>query len=101
MTPAKREIRQISKYISDDVGNPAAALRRIDLIDEKIQSLKENPKRYPLVQDEYLASKGYRWVAAKSHIIFFIIREEINTVSVMRVLHGRRDFVNMLKTDEE
>ena len=101
MRPAQNEMREVYRYIADELKNPVAAARRIALIDEKIQSLKENPARIPLVRDDYLASKGYRMIIAKNHLVFFIIREEIKTVSVMRVLYGRRDWLRMLKAETE
>ena len=75
--------------------------RRITLIDEAVQSLKENPARFPLVQDDYLASKGYRLVPVKNHLVFYIIRENLCAVSVMRVLYGRRDWKRLLKVETE
>ena len=99
MKPAQTEMRGIYQYIADDLQNPVAATRRISLIDDAIQSLKESPARFPLVRDDYMASKGYRMIVAKNHLVFFIIREEIKTVSVMRVLYGRRDWLRMLKIE--
>jgi len=81
--------------------NPEAAVRRVSLIDDKIQSLKNDPFRIPLVRDDYLASKGYRMIIAKNHLVFFIIREEIKMISIMRILYGRRDWMRILQIDEE
>jgi len=101
MRPAQNEIREVYRYIADDLQNPIAAKNRVTLIDEKIQSLKENPARFPLVQDGYLASKGFRIIIAKNHLIFFVIREESKSVSVMRVLYARRDWLHILKIEAE
>lgn len=101
--PAQADISEIYRYIAYDLKNPAAAERRISLIDEKILKLETTPTRYPLVQDEYMASKGFRVVAAKTHLIFFVIREglldEPTQVLVMRVLYCRRDWAKILKYD--
>jgi len=97
--PAQTEIREIYRYIAEDLSNPAAAARRISLIDEAIQSLKEGPFRFALVRDVYLASQGYRLIVVKKHLIFFIVREKERVVSVMRVLYSRRDWLNLLKAD--
>ena len=99
MTPAQVEMRKTYRYIAEDLQNPAAAARRVSLIDDAIQSLKKNPTRYPLVRDDYLASKGYRLVVAKNHLVFFIVREKERVVSIMRVLYGRRDWVRLLKVE--
>lgn len=101
MKPAQTELRETHRYIADELRNPAAAARRIALIDKAIQSLRENPTRFPLVRDAYLASKGYRMLVAKSHLIFFIVREEMRVVSVMRVLYGRRDWIRLLRPETD
>ena len=97
MRAAQNDMRKAYLYIAKDLQNPAAASRRIGLIDKAIQSLKEQPSRCPLVQDDYLASKGYRMMIVKNHLVFFIVRENIKTVSIMRVLYGRRDWQQLLK----
>jgi len=103
--PAQTDIRGVRRYIAGDLQNPVAAERRIALIDEKILSLETMPTRYPLVQDEYLASKGFRFVAAKTHLVFFVIREnpleDLRRVLVMRVLYCRRDWARILRHDVE
>jgi plasmid stabilization system protein ParE len=99
--PAQTEIRETYRYIAEDLRNPTAAARRILLIDDAIQSLKENPARFPLVRNDYLATKGYRMLVVKTHLVFFVIRKSERTVSIMRVLYGRRDWLRMLKVDTE
>jgi len=101
MKPAQDEMREIYKYISEDLQSPDAAAQRILLIDEAIQSLKEEPTRFSLVRNDYLASKGYRMVVVKTHLVFFIVREDIKTVSIMRILYGRRDWMQILKVEAE
>ena len=100
-TPAQIEIREIYRHIAEELSNPMAAERRIKLIDEAIQSLKKNPARFALVRDDYLASKGYRLIPVKNHLVFYIIRENLRAVSVMRVLYGRRDWKRLLKVETE
>ena len=97
---AQNDMLEVYRYIANDLQNPTAATNRITLIDEKIQSLKENPSRLPPVRDSYLASKGFRLILVKSHLIFYIIREEIKTVSIMRVLYARRDWARILKASD-
>ena len=99
MKPAQAEMRETYRYIAEELNNPTAAERRLALIDDAIQSLKENPGRIALVRDDYLASKGYRMLVVKNHLVFFIVRENEKAVSVMRVLYGRRDWMRLLKVE--
>ena len=104
--PAERDIRGIYRYIKNKLQNREAAERRIDLIHEKLKSLEDKPYRYPLVLDEFLASLGLRSVMAENHVLFYVIREKSetvkkSTVSVIRVMYGRRDWASILKDDIE
>jgi plasmid stabilization system protein ParE len=94
-------MREIYRYIAEELHNPVAAERRITQIESAIRSLRENPARHPLVRDEYLASKGYRLVVVKNHIVFYIVREKQRVVSIMRVMYGRRDWMRLLRIDTE
>jgi toxin ParE1/3/4 len=98
---AQIEIREIYRYIAEELRNPVAASRRVALIDKAIGSLQKNPDRFPLVRDDYLASKGYRMIVVKNHLVFFIVRTEESAVSVMRVLYWRRDWLHLLRVDAE
>jgi plasmid stabilization system protein ParE len=101
MKPAQIEMRETYRYIAEDLQNPVAASRRIALIDKAIRSLEDNPFQYPLARDDYLASKGYRLIVVKNHIVFFVIREKITKVSVMRVLYARRDWMTLLRMEAD
>jgi len=99
--PAKNDLREIGLYIAVDLQSPEAAMKRLDLIDEKIQSLKKMPAKHTLVQDNFLAAQGYRMVVAKSHLIFFLISndETPKRVYIMRVLYARRNWTRILKME--
>jgi len=49
---------------------------------------------YPAVPDEYLASKGFRFVMVKNYMLFYIVIE--NEVIILRFLYGSRDWMNLL-----
>ena len=97
---AQVDMRNIYRYIADDLNSPVAAAHCISLIDDAIRSLKENPTRCPLVRDKYLASRGYRIIVVKNYLVFFVVREKEQAVSIMRVLYGRRDWVRLLKVEQ-
>jgi plasmid stabilization system protein ParE len=99
MKSAQIDMREIHKYIAEDLLNPEAAVRRIEDIETAIRSLYKMPARFSLVSDSYLASKGFRMLPIKTHLVFFIIREDVKAVSVIRVLYTRRDWTRILKDD--
>ena len=46
--------------------------------------------------DEVLAQKGYRKLIVQNYIAFYIVSHERKTVTVYRVLHGRRQWEALL-----
>jgi toxin ParE1/3/4 len=97
MQSARADMRDIYHYIAKDLQNPEAATKRITDIKVAMQSLKTMPARFALVQDSSLAQEGYRFVVVKTHLVFFIIRKETRTVSVIRVLYERRNWARLLR----
>jgi plasmid stabilization system protein ParE len=97
--PAEKDVIEAYQYIVEEFDNIAAAERFVRLINEKIKSLSSNPHLFGLVRDDYLASKGFRVLAIKSYNIFYVARDKEKVVSIVRVLHGRRDWQSLLKTD--
>jgi len=57
------------------------------------------------VKSADISSKGIRVVAAKTHLVFFVIREhtqeELRRVFVLRVLYCRMDWARILRIDME
>jgi len=90
---AREDIAEIYYYIALD--NPDAALQVTDNIMDKIDNLGQFPNSYPLVSDGALAQKGYRMLVIDSYIAFFKVFEA--DVLVYRVLHGRRDYPQLLE----
>ncbi|MDR3586434.1 MAG: type II toxin-antitoxin system RelE/ParE family toxin [Desulfosporosinus sp.] len=90
---AREDIVEIFFYIAAD--NPKSALEMTDKITDKIDTLAELPLIGKIVPDNELAKQEYRMLIIDSYIVFYkIIADE---VVVYRVLHGMRDYPNLLK----
>ncbi len=94
--PAKHDLRDIARYISAELNAPQAAFDMLDKLNDGMQSLETNPKRHALVRDKRLASKGYRVLPVKNHLVFYKVDEGAQLVDIVRILYGRRDWVNLL-----
>ena len=94
--PAKNDLIKIARYIAADLGEPETASRMNRTLREAISSLSDSPRKYPLVTDERLALGGCHKLIVKSCIAFFTIYEQSGVVNVERVLHTRRDWVNLI-----
>ena len=95
--PAEYDMLEAAKYTAKKLQNLQAANRLLDETDDAIFSLEEMPYRYPLVNDDYLASLGMRFIIVRNYVVFNIVREERKTVVVERFIHGTLDWASMLK----
>lgn len=94
--PAENDLFEIKRYISEDRLEPSVAERIIDKIAEGIFELEEMPLRNALVQDERLAVDGIRKLIIDNYIVFYFVDEGRHTVTIVRILYGRRVWVNLL-----
>ena len=88
-------------YIKNEKESPMAAKNLINELIVKLGKIKENPRIRPLVQDEYLASFGYRSISVKNHLIFYIIGNDNKHIKVIRFLYKKRNWMNILKETTE
>ena len=89
---AKQDLLEIIDYLN--TLSREAALRYYDLLTEEIASLATMPERYPRPKDLALAAKGYRYLAVKNYLVFFVVSGD--TVQIRRILYGHRDYLSLL-----
>ena len=94
--PAENDLRDIVRYISMQLREPATALDMLHTIQSAVAKLETTALAHPLVRDERLAALGYRMLAVKNYIVFYIADEREKSVCVDRVLYGRRDWQSIL-----
>jgi len=93
---AEQDIASAVKYIADVLKAPIAVNNLLDEIEKHEEILENTPNMYPFVYDEYLAEKGIKFVMVKQYILFFTVDEDKKEVNVIRFLHSRRDWENIL-----
>ena len=90
---AREDIGEIFFYIAEN--SPTSALAMTDKIMGKIDALVEYSHIGKIVQDSELAKQDYRMLIIDCYIAFYkVINHE---VVVYRVLHGMRDYPDLLK----
>ena len=95
-TTASSDLLGILDYITDVLKEPKTALRIFSAIEEKILSLDELPYRQGIVKDEPYKSLGVRWLLMEHYTAFYVIDEGESKVHVLRILHSRRNWQNLL-----
>jgi len=97
---AEEDILKTVEYIADILKAPIAANNLLDEIERHEEILENTPNIYPFVPDEYLAQKGLKFTIIKNYLMFYTIDEDEKIVTVIRFLYGRRDWKNILRTNE-
>ncbi len=82
------DIDEAAIYISKD--SMEAAIDFLDGIDDIIFSLKDFPKRFPLIPEAADLPSECRSVLFFSHRVIYSIDEKSKTVTIVRVYHGSR-----------
>ena len=95
------DVTETLEYISYTLNAPVASRNLFYEIDKKIKEIENNPYSCPLVHNDYLASKGFRWLGIKNYMMFYIIDEKRKRINLIRFLYGRRDWINILKEEIE
>lgn len=94
---ASTDLQEIKEYISEDSAEAAAKILK-DII-EKIESLADFPEMGIMLMYKISLKSKYRYIICGQYLIFYIY--ENNIVSIQRVLHGKRDYMSLLKNDNK
>jgi toxin ParE1/3/4 len=93
---AKEDLICAITCISDVLKAPIAAEILLDDIEKETAVLAENPYLFPLSHDEHIAHRGIRQVKVKNYMLFTTVNEDAGTITIIRMLHGRRDWIQLL-----
>ena len=92
---ARVELDDIYAYVAQTLRNPLDASRLIGRLEESILSLSEMPYRAPLSSDPRFAIQGVRTMSVGNHMVYYIVDEIIQEVSVVHVAHHLRSSANL------
>ena len=94
--PAENDLRAIGVYISKELLELSIAKNIIAKIGQAIMKLEELPLRNALILDGEIALQGIRKILVDNYIVFYNVIEENKTVTIIRILYNRRDWINLL-----
>jgi len=94
---AQEDLLSIVEYLSSILKAPTAAMSLLDEIEMETGILAENPLMFPISQDDYIAKRGIMHVLIKNYFMFYTIDEDAQTVSIIRILYARRDWINLFR----
>jgi len=94
---AAADLVESKRYISCDLFNPQAATALLVLILEKIRTLAALPRTGARLKTDIPSLKTYRFIPCKNYLVFY--RTEEKSVSIIRILYARRDYLGLLESD--
>nr|WP_288975737.1 type II toxin-antitoxin system RelE/ParE family toxin [uncultured Shuttleworthia sp.] len=94
---ARQDMRDIYAYIAEKLMVPETAEGQVNRIMDAADELEEMPLRFSLYEFEPWRSQGLRFVPVDNYILFYLPREEMNTVYIVRIMYGGRDIRRQLK----
>jgi len=86
------DMNEIKEYIGQD--NPEAANKTINHIFNQIQSLTNFPNLGLNLSEKIGINTKYKYLICDKYIVFYLFENEI--ISIMRVIHGKRNYLNLL-----
>ena len=94
---AQNDLHDIYEYIAFTLLSPENAAGTARRIMDTIRSLGVMPERYPIYEAEPWHSRGLRYAAARSYLIFYMVDFQTQTVSISRIIYGGRDIRSQLE----
>ena len=89
---AENDLNEIVDYFLEHSNNAAGTF--IDELERLEKHLSMFPESAALVRNKRLRDKGYRMAVIDDYLLFYIIHGD--TVYIMRIIHGKRNYKTML-----
>lgn len=91
---SKEDLVGIKQYIKYNLQEPETAQKLISKIRNEINNLKYNPNSYSIIDDDLLKKLEIRKFIVDNYIIFYRIKSD--NIEIVRVMYGRRNWINLL-----
>lgn len=91
---AQNDLQNIKRYIAIELDNSPAALNTVSKIIKTIRRLQEFPDSGAPLAAIIDMKTDYRYLVSDSYLVFY--RHENESIYVVRVLYGRRDYRKIL-----
>ncbi len=91
---SKQDLIDIKRYIKYNLQEPNTAQKLITKIKKEIDSLKDNPEMYSVIDDDIIKRFKIRKLVVDNYIVFYRINNE--NIQIVRVMYGRRNWITLL-----
>lgn len=94
---AKADLREITFYLVGLTADKSASVRFVKELQTQTQILLTFPESGAIPKDRILKSNGYRFLSHKDYLIFYRYEKSENTVYVVAIFNGKRDYIRVMK----
>ena len=100
LTPeAVRDLAEIKRYISNDLGNPTAATRVIGRITQNLRILQNHAEAGPSIEAITGNPTDLRILVCDKYIAIYRINE--TSILVARIINAKQDYMRILFGEQE
>ncbi len=93
---AQNDIESIYNYISNNLVNKEAAIKLLNKINDKFNSITLFPKSAPLINNNYVKNKNIRKLLIDNYIAFYEVDDINNEIRIIRVMYGMQNYIDIL-----
>lgn len=93
---AEQDADCILDYIMNELGNPAAAVKLLNDIEQRYERLEEQPRMYAECTQPLLRSMHYRKCVISGYVMIYRVDEGKKTVYVERFFSDLEDYAEKL-----
>lgn len=93
---AEDDLRGIFEYIAYDLQSPLNAAHQLNRLEEHICGLDQMPDRHKLYAKDPWRSRDLRILPVDNYLVFYIPNHKDMTVTIIRVMYGKRDIDSQL-----
>lgn len=95
---AESDLDGIVAYIALELANPQAASDFLDKLQAAIEEARAFPDSGSIVQNEFLPTENVRKKLSGNYILYYLPSPEEKFIYVLRIVYGKRNLDEILKT---
>ena len=93
---AARDVDGIVSYLVVECDNPEAAAVFMGQLEDVLENTCLFPESGPFVSNEFLPDVGVRKKLVGSYVLYYLVGVEARLITVLRVVHGKRNMEEVL-----
>lgn len=91
---SKKDLIEIKDYLKNNLQEPKIAQNLVDKIISEIRNLKNNPKKYAIIDEEIIRKFEIRKLLIDNYIVFYRVKEQ--HIQIVRIMYGKRNWIDLL-----